>query len=220
MFLIRPPGVYAPQWDTDALVAALAREALPADAAVLDVGTGSGALAVAAARAGAARIVAVDVSAAAVLTTRLNAWFAGYGRRIRVHRGELLRPVAGQQFDLIMANPPYVPSPAPKLPRGGGARAWEAGPDGRAVLDRLCAQAPSMLRPGGVLLLVHSSLCGTGPTVERLERTGLGVTVTDRRMVPFGRVLRSRAPWLEAQGLISPGQDKEELVVIRARRPE
>ncbi len=77
-----------------------------------------------------------------------------------------------------------------------------------------------MLRPGGVLLLVHSSLCGTGPTVERLERTGLGVTVTDRRMVPFGRVLRSRAPWLEAQGLISPGQDKEELVVIRARRPE
>ncbi|MFF8309803.1 HemK2/MTQ2 family protein methyltransferase [Streptomyces lydicus] len=220
MFFIRPPGVYAPQWDTEALVAALARESLPVDASVVDVCSGSGALAVAAARAGAGRVVAVDVSAAAVLTTRLNALLAGYGRRIRAYRGELLRPVAGQRFDLIMANPPYVPSPAPKLPRGGRARAWEAGTDGRAVLDQLCAQAPSMLRPGGVLLLAHSTLCGTGPTTDQLEQAGLDVTVTDRRMVPFGPVLLSRVDWLEAQGLISPGQDKEELVVIRAQRPE
>lgn len=101
----------------------------------------------------------------------------------------------------------------------GAARAWEAGIDGRAVIDRLCAEAPALLRPGGVLLAVHSVMSNPAMTVARLTEAELDVTVTDRRFVPFGPVLRERADWLEAQGLIARGQEKEELVVIRAERP-
>ncbi|WP_079193881.1 HemK2/MTQ2 family protein methyltransferase [Streptomyces sp. CB02923] len=218
MFFINPPGVYAPQEDTGMLAAALRRESLRPGAEVLDVGAGSGALAVAAARHGAGRVTATDAAFAAVLTTLLNAWFAGHGNRVRAHRGDLLHPVAGRHFDLVMANPPYVPSAAPVLPRRGRARAWDAGPDGRAVLDRLCAQVPALLAPYGVLLLVHSQICDPARTVGLLAEAGLETSVTDRRFIPFGPVMRGRAAWLEAQGLIVPGQDKEELVVVRAQR--
>ncbi|MEV4334492.1 HemK2/MTQ2 family protein methyltransferase [Streptomyces sp. NPDC049597] len=213
--LLRTPGVYAPQTDTFLLADALARETLRPGADVLDVGTGSGALALAAARRG-ARVTAVDTSWRAVLTTRVNAALAG--ERVEVLHGDLLAPAAGRRFDLIVGNPPYVPAPDTRPPRRGPAVAWDAGPDGRAVLDRICDGAAELLRPDGVLLLVHSALCGVAPTLERLRRTGLEPVVTDREWVPFGPVLRSRAPWLRRQGLIAPGEDKEELVIVRAHR--
>ncbi|MFJ8691710.1 HemK2/MTQ2 family protein methyltransferase [Streptomyces roseolilacinus] len=214
--LLLAPGVYAPQSDTFLLREAIEREDLPADAEVLDVGTGSGALALAAARRG-ARVTAVDRSWRAVLTARLHALLAR--QRVRVLHGDLLEPAAGRRFDLIVCNPPYVPSPRKRPPRRGAAVAWDAGHDGRAVLDRVCDGAADLLRPSGVLLLVHSALSGVTPTLERLERAGLVATVVRRSSVPFGPVLRSRSDWLERRGLIAPGQEKEELVIIRAHRP-
>ncbi|WP_406498871.1 methyltransferase [Streptomyces sp. NBC_00846] len=219
MKFLQPPGVYAPQEDTAMLVSALRREHLSPGAEVLDVGTGTGAVAIAAARYGAARVTAIDTSAAAVFTTRLNALLSGYARVIRTSRGDLTEPVTGLRFDLVLANPPYVPSANARMAHRGIARAWEAGIDGRAVLDQLCAKVPALLRPGGVLLAVQSALSGPAMTAARLAEAGLDAIVTDRRSVPFGPVLRERAGWLEAQGLIEPGQDKEELVVIRAERP-
>src|SRR3954452_5045627 len=96
------PGVYAPQDDTTLLAEALAEEPLDPGARVLDVGTGSGALALVAARRG-AEVTAVDVSRRAVWTARLNAWLA----RLPVHirRGNLFSPVRGRSFDVILANP-------------------------------------------------------------------------------------------------------------------
>ncbi|URM88827.1 methyltransferase [Streptomyces sp. MRC013] len=214
--LLLAPGVYAPQSDTFLLRDAIEREELPAGAEVLDVGTGSGALALAAARRG-ARVTAVDRSWRAVVTARLHAALAR--QRIRVLHGDLLQPAAGRRFDLIVCNPPYVPSPRKRPPRRGAAIAWDAGHDGRAVLDRVCDGAADLLRPSGVLLLVHSALSGVAPTIERLERAGLRAAVVRRSSVPFGPVLRSRSDWLERRGLIAPGQEKEELVIIRAHRP-
>ena len=75
----------------------------------------------------------------------------------------------GERFDAIVSNPPYVPAPTDELPARGPARAWDAGRDGRALLDRICAQAPDHLRPGGVLLVVHSSLLGYERTAELLS---------------------------------------------------
>ncbi|MGW6898143.1 HemK2/MTQ2 family protein methyltransferase [Streptomyces sp. NPDC054919] len=219
MKLLKPPGVYAPQEDTAMLISALRREHLSPQADVLDVGTGTGAVAIAAAHHGAARVVAIDASAAAVLTTRLNALLSGHARAIRVRRGDLTEPVTGLRFDMVLANPPYVPSADVRMAGRGAARAWEAGIDGRAVIDRLCAEVPALLRPGGVLLAVHSVMSNPAMTVARLTEAELDVAVTDRRFVPFGPVLRERADWLEAQGLIARGQEKEELVVIRAERP-
>ncbi|KUJ66499.1 methyltransferase [Streptomyces albus subsp. albus] len=215
MGLLALPGVYAPKEDTALLERALRGERVPG-AHVLDVGTGTGALALAAARSGAERVVAVDIAWAAVLTARLNA--ALCRRRVHVLRGDLLAPVAGQLFDLVVANPPYVPSSGEELPAHGRRRAWEGGREGRELLDRLCAGVVPVLRPGGVLLVVHSELCGTAVTLDRLRRAGLTAEVADRRRVPFGPVLRSRGGWLRAHGLARPGQETEELVVIRGRR--
>ncbi|WP_329416224.1 methyltransferase [Streptomyces sp. NBC_00704] len=210
-----PPGVYAPQWDTRLLTRALSREDIGAATEVLDLGTGSGALAVQAARLG-ARVTAVDISRLAVLTARINALMAG--QRVRFRRGDLTTAVPGRSYDLVVSNPPYVPSPDVTLPRRGIARAWDAGRDGRAFIDRICAEAPSVLNPGGALLLVHSSLCGTDATLERLADAGLTATVTDRAAVPYGPVLRSRRRWLVQQGLLDGDEDREELVVVRAER--
>ncbi|MGW7365751.1 HemK2/MTQ2 family protein methyltransferase [Streptomyces sp. NPDC054841] len=215
MPLIALPGVYTPQTDTALLAGALDREALPPRAQVLDVGTGTGALALAAAMRG-AQVTAVDISRPAVWTARLNALLAR--TPVRVLHGDLTTPVADRTFDLVVTNPPYVPSPAATPPRHGAARAWDAGRDGRWILDRICREVPRLLRPGGVLLVVHSVLSGEGRTLARLRSAGLKAEVTERRYVSLGPVLRSRRSWLCSQGLLNPEGQKEELVVIRAER--
>ncbi|TWP53652.1 methyltransferase [Lentzea tibetensis] len=208
--LTNTPGVYAPQEDTRFLIEALRAAAIPRGAKVLDFGTGTGALALAALRAGAATVTAVDVSLRAVLTARLNTLC----RPVRVRWGNAL-DVRGR-FDLVLANPPYVPA---NHAARGPARAWDAGADGRELLDPLCAKVSGLLQPGGVLLLVHSALCGVDTTVSRLRGVGLEASVVDRRWTPFGPVMRRRIAFLEARRLVEPGQRHEELVVIRGDKP-
>ncbi|MEU6370813.1 HemK2/MTQ2 family protein methyltransferase [Streptomyces sp. NPDC046931] len=208
-----PPGVYEPQQDTWLLARALRRERLAPGADALDLGTGTGALALEAARLG-ARVTAVDISWRAVLAARVNALLSR--QSISVRRGDLTSAVPGRSFDLVVSNPPYVPSPGLTAPRGA-ARAWDAGWDGRVLLDRICDAATTLLRPGGVLLVVHSALCGVEDTLARLTGAGLSATVTDRAEVPYGRVLRSRLSWLHQRGLTADDM-VEELVVIRAVR--
>ncbi|MFE9560127.1 HemK2/MTQ2 family protein methyltransferase [Streptomyces sp. NPDC006487] len=213
--LIALPGVYRPQSDTRLLADALSREEPGSATEVLEIGTGTGALALCAAAAG-ARVTAVDVSWPAVIATRLNA----LRRRLplRVLHGDFAARTQGRRFDLVLANPPYVPCPRARPRSYGAARAWDAGPDGRAVIDRICGGAPELLRPGGVLLMVHSGMCGAASTVDRLRRGGLTAGVVSRAVVPWGPVLRSRRAWLLSRGL-ADGDEWEELVVIRARRP-
>ncbi|WP_318211816.1 MULTISPECIES: HemK2/MTQ2 family protein methyltransferase [unclassified Streptomyces] len=212
--LVALPSVYRPQEDTRLLAEALAHEELGPRTDVLEIGTGTGALALHAARRGAA-VTAVDVSWPAVATARVNALV----RRLplRVLHGDFATRTKGRRFDLVVTNPPYVPAPGARQPSRGAERAWDAGPDGRLVIDRICASVPVLLRPGGVLLMVHSGMCGAEATVGRLTRAGLTVDVTARASVPWGPVLRSRRAWLERQGLASEAEQWEELVVIRAR---
>lgn len=218
MWLLRFPGVYAPQGDSELLVEALRQAAVPPGARALDLCTGTGLVAIAAARLGAARVHAVDVSRAAALAARCNA----RARRLPVavrRRDPLvsrLPEAATARFDVVTANPPYVPAPESPRRGRGRARAWDAGEDGRAYLDPLCRRARELLTGEGVLLVVHSSLCGTDRTLGMLRQTGLKAAVSARHTQPFGPVLRERAAWLEDRGLIDPGQRHEELVVIRA----
>lgn len=215
MWLLTLPGVYRPQADTRLLLSAL-RDAGPGRSArALDLCTGSGVAAIAAARGGAREVTAVDRYLPAVLSARFNAFVRGLP--IRVLHGDL-ESVRGR-FDLITANPPYVPCPSAE-PAHGAAMAWDAGLDGRQCLDALCDRAADLLMPEGTMLLVHSALCGVSMTLESLRDKGLKSSVVARTAIPFGPVLRSRAAFLEDAGLIDPGERTEELVVIRADRIE
>ncbi|MFI6290399.1 HemK2/MTQ2 family protein methyltransferase [Nonomuraea sp. NPDC050790] len=216
MFLLRLPGVYRPQGDTRMLAQALGRLALPPGGRILDLGTGTGALAVIAARGPEAEVTAIDLSLRAVLSARFNAVLRGL--RLRVIRGNLFAPVDGERFDLILANPPYVPGIEAQPAPHSASRAWNAGADGRRLLDRICRHASAHLTSGGTLLLVQSSLSGVRESLYRLRCEGLAAEVVARQLEPFGPVMRGRAKLLEAHGLISPGQRHEELVVIRADR--
>jgi release factor glutamine methyltransferase len=193
------------------LARALQAERLRPGSRVLDVCTGSGVLAVTAALEG-ADATAVDVSRRAVLFAALNARLNGV--RVRALRGDLLAPVRGERFDAIVSNPPYLP--ADGVPTRGRRRAWDAGPDGRAILDRLCAEAASHLAIGGVLLVVHSSLCDTEATLGALTASGLRTEVVARHRGALGPLLRARAPQLEARGLLAAGVREEDVVIVRA----
>ncbi|MFJ7070252.1 HemK2/MTQ2 family protein methyltransferase [Streptomyces sp. NPDC101115] len=213
--LIRPPGVYAPQGDTALLLECLARERIEPGVRSLDLCTGTGILALAAARRG-AEATAADISGAAVAAARCNARL--HHCRVRVLRGDLTEPVTGERFGLVTVNPPYVPAAAPEGPARGACRAWDAGPDGRLLLDRICRSVPAVLAPRGVLLVVQSSLSGVPATLAALRRAGLRAGVTARRTQPFGPVMTERAAWFERRGLVAPGTTSEVLVVIRAVR--
>jgi release factor glutamine methyltransferase len=211
------PGVFRPISDTWLLADALEREALPPGARVLDLCSGSGALAVRAALAGPREVTAVDVSRRAVAAIRVNA--ALNGVKVRARRGDLLGAVPGERFDAIVSNPPYVPAPSDELPARGPERAWDAGRDGRALLDRICAAAPDHLRPGGVVLLVHSSLLGVDRSLEALRVGGLEASLAARERGPLGPLMNGRRAHLEAQGLLPPGATEEVVVVVRGRKP-
>jgi release factor glutamine methyltransferase len=217
MRVARLPGVFRPRSDTWLLAAALRRQPQLRGGAVLDVCTGSGALAIAAALAGARAVTAVDVSRRAVLTARLNARLNGV--RVEALRGDLLAAVPGRRFNVIVSNPPYLPSDENELPAHGPARHTEAGTTGRVLLDRLIDAAPDHLAVGGVLLVTHSSVNGEQATLDRMRAAGLEPAVSERRAGPLGPLLAARAPQLEDKGLLARGaRDEEVLVVAGARR--
>jgi release factor glutamine methyltransferase len=205
------PGVFEPISDSW-LLARTVRDHVVPGSRVLDACTGSGVVGVAAALAG-GQVTSVDVSRRAVATAWLNARLNGV--RIRPVRGDLLGPVAGEAFDVIASNPPYVPASDDELPARGPSRAWDAGRDGRALLDRLLAEAPPHLAPGGVLLLIQNDLIGEEETLARLRDAGLEADVAARERGPLGPLMRER----RAQGRLDASIDTEDVLVVRGRRP-
>jgi release factor glutamine methyltransferase len=149
--------VLDPRPDTETLVD-WALDLLPAHqpARVLDLGTGSGAIALAIAHhRPQAQVTATDASADALAVARANAQQLGLAVNFR--RGDWCAPVAGQCFDLIVSNPPYIATGDPHLSAltHEPQQALASGPDGLRDLRRIISQAPAHLTPGGWLLLEH-----------------------------------------------------------------
>ena len=212
-------GVYAPQHDSRLLIEALTVAVDVAGRRVLDVCTGSGVVAIAAAQLGAHSVTAVDISPHAVRCAQANAERAGVTVAARL--GDVKGLAHTAPYDIVVSNPPYVPaSPDAYLediPHDvGPSTAWDAGPDGRMVLDPLCDAAPVLLADGGTMLIVHSALAGAERTLRRLCRGGLRAEIVMTQLIPFGPVLNARAHWMERIGMIPVGRREEELVVIRA----
>lgn len=212
--IVAEPGVYAPQADSRTLLRALGEVSVPPGARVLDLCTGSGVIAIGAAMAGAHDVVAYDISGDAVRCAQRNADAMSVSVDVRL--GGLPHALADGPFDLVLCNPPYVPADRTH----SGALAWDAGDDGRLLLDPLCTRARELLCAGGTLLIVHSEFSGTDTSLAQLRAAGLKASVVARTTIDFGPVMHERAAWLEARGLLDKGVRREELVVIRGDRGE
>lgn len=160
------PDVLIPRPETEHLVeAALAWAATqPGTLRIADIGTGSGAIAIAlAAHLPSAELIATDISPGALAVARGNAERLGFGKRIRFVQGDLLSGVdaeivAGMRFDLVASNPPYIPAgDAASMQREVVAHephtALFAGELGLDVYQRLIPAAQSALRDGGLLAM-------------------------------------------------------------------
>jgi release factor glutamine methyltransferase len=166
---------------------------------VLDIGTGSGNLAVAVARQHKmVRVTATDVSGTALAVAARNAAKQGVDERIRFLEGDLFAPLAeDDRFDVIMSNPPYIPhNDIADLVKGvrdyEPHLALDGGPDGFAVFDRLISEAPRYLKSGGWLIMEIGSPQELAAR-ERIEAIGgyeLGKTIRDSSGHP--RVLKAR----------------------------
>jgi release factor glutamine methyltransferase len=152
------PDVLIPRPETEHLVEALLQR-VPHDQPlrIADIGTGSGAIAIALAHnLPNASITALDNSAPALAIARENAARHGVANRIRFLESDLLAAVSGETFDVIVSNPPYVPDTEilePQVRNFEPHSALYAGPSGLETYQRLIPQARQSLKPGGWLLL-------------------------------------------------------------------
>lgn len=147
-----------PRPETELLVE-LALERLPvgSESRVADLGTGSGAIALALAyERPQAQVIAVDVSAGALDIARANARELGL-RNLEFRQGDWLQPLAGERFDLIVGNPPYIADADPHLDalRYEPEPALSSGADGLDAIRIIASNAPAHLHRGGWLLLEH-----------------------------------------------------------------
>jgi len=164
------PTVLIPRPETELLVElALARE----PGSLLDLGTGSGAVALAVKRhRPGARVVAVESSAAALVIARRNA--ARHALEVELRHGRWFEPVAGERFDVVLANPPYVAAGDPHLeelkfePR----EALVAGPEGLEAIREIVRGLAAHLGPGGWFFAEHG-LGQDAAVRELLARAGL-----------------------------------------------
>jgi release factor glutamine methyltransferase len=214
--------VYPPQDDSRLLVEAMHLSGLIPRRRVLDLCTGSGFVAIAAAEMGCASVTAFDICPNAVRCSKGNAAVAGV--EVDVREGSWIGALGCTPFEVVVSNPPYVPTPpdgdTEVISSGTGRSwAWNAGPDGRLVLDPLCETVSKLLCDGGSLLLVQSAFAGVQLSLDLLRATDLDADVIASQWIPFGPVLSARAKWLEETGRLRRGCREEQLVVIQADKP-
>lgn len=191
------PDTLIPRPETERLIE-LALERLPRERPLrlLDLGTGSGAIALALAlERPLARVVAVERSAGAAAVARRNAARLGLAARVEVREGGWFGPVAGEHFDLIASNPPYIEDADPHLAAGDlrfePRSALASGADGLDDLRAIASATPAHLVPGGWLLLEHG--WRQGETVRTLLRAAgfvgvdTGLDLEARERVTLGR---------------------------------
>jgi release factor glutamine methyltransferase len=185
--------VYEPAEDTFLLADNL--EVREGDS-VLELGTGCGLLAILSAIAG-ARVVATDINPLALACASKNANAFGTSGLIEFRLGSLFEPVVGEKFDIVIFNPPYLPVRDEEVIGKGIDLAWEAGPEGRAVIDPFLDGLSSHLVEDGQALFVQSSLSNIAKTLSTLRTLDFRVDVLSRKML-FEELFLIRAAKLKS----------------------
>jgi release factor glutamine methyltransferase len=187
-----------PRPETEVLVErCLALLAGSAEPSIVDVGTGTGAIALAlAARLPGARVTAIDLSPDALALATENAALNGLNERVELLEGDLLAPVAGRRFDLVASNPPYVAAGQtvdPEVADYEPALAVYADGAGQAIHERLAAAAQGALRPGGHLVVEVAE--GQAPWLaEHLAALGYAAIGVTRDLRGIERVVEAELP--------------------------
>ncbi len=146
---------------------------IAANHSVLDLGTGSGVCAVAAARL-AREVVGTDINPAAIRCAKINAMISDLDKRIELREGDLFAPVRGRQFDVVLFNPPFIEG----APANDRDAAWR----GENIARRFAAELPAHLAAGGTALLLLSSFGNTSSSFEaELARQRFSLSVFARR---------------------------------------
>ena len=149
--------------------------------AVAEVGTGSGILSLAAARAGATSVLAIDINPNAALAARENAEINGFSDRMITACSNLLSAVAPRPlFDVIISSPPSFPGE----PRDVADRAWVAGPEYRDIAA-LFSQARERLRPGGCFYILLSSDSDLALLGRLTQKAGFRASLAAERSIGF-----------------------------------
>ena len=147
----------------------------PADSRAAEIGIGSGVVLASLGLRGVGRLSGVDSHPAALRATAALLDRLGLGGRAELSLGSVWETLAGERFDLVVANLPQYPSDRPADP--GRIAAWSAGgPDGRRVMDPFLAGLGAHLRPGGIALITHSTIIGLARSRAMLAAQGLGCT--------------------------------------------
>ena len=188
------PGVFIPRPETEVLLDWAVRRQLDTHPVIVDLCTGSGALAVALARhRPAARVIAVDNSAEALQYARRNT----AGTSIDVRCGDVNDPTLFADLDgnvdLIVANPPYLPAGAglePEVAEHDPPAALFGGPDGMAVIEPIVALATRWLKPGGLLAVEHDDT--TSEATKALLQVGFAEIAGHRDLVGRPRFVTAR----------------------------
>ncbi len=161
---------------------------------VLDLGTGSGVIAIAIKRERPDwEVSAVDCSPGALRWARHNA--ARHNADVTFLEGRWFEPVSGRRFDLILANPPYIALGDPHLEalRHEPTQALVAGADGLADIRHICEQASAYLSPGGMLALEHG-MDQAAAVRELLQAAGLRDIASERDLAGHERISHGRRP--------------------------
>jgi release factor glutamine methyltransferase len=177
--LIVLPDVFNPKlFRTGEMLARyLAGLSLPPGTRLLDLGCGSGVVAIFAARQGLSP-TACDINPEAVRCTRLNAALNRLEDWIDVRAGDLFEPVRGERFDLVLFNPPFFP--------GRATEPWEHAWRSEGVLDRFLAGLPDVLAPDGRAILILSTVASGA--LERLESSGFRTRILAERQLLLERL--------------------------------
>jgi release factor glutamine methyltransferase len=183
-----PDSVYRPS--DDSFMLAGAAEGLRGD--VLEIGCGSGIVSLTAAKT-AKSVLGTDVSPDAVACAAANAARNGIANAKFAISDMFSAIPHGTAFDAILFNPPYLPTEESERIHGPLNQAFDGGKDGRGVLDRFLAQFGSFLRPGGILLVVQSSLNDPEKTRSVLEGMGYAVETVAEEAFFFERLCVLRA---------------------------
>lgn len=176
--LLITPGVFNPKLLRTGEFFAATLESMTligSEAEVLDMGTGSGVCAIAAARY-ARRVVGVDINPAAVRCARINTLLNRVEDRVEVRQGDLFAPVAGERFDLILFNPPFVRG----MPRDDRDRAWRSAD----VAERFAGSLRDHLKPHGCALVLLSTYAGASTFLQQFHQHELrSALFAERRFV-------------------------------------